>query len=145
LGEYLLRTFTTSGEKLDHLGVVASFVCAIHCALAPLTVSLIPLIGLEFLREKHTEWVLVMISIAVGSLSFIPSYVRRHRRCSPLLIFGTGLCVILIARLWLEDALQFELPAVLVGALLIISAHYFNLQLCRACHVCADDAKGKSL
>ena len=141
-----MRTFTTTnGQKLDHLGVVASCLCAIHCALTPLTVSLIPLIGLEFLREKHTEWVLVIISIAIGSLSFIPSYVRRHRRCSPLLMFGTGLGVILTARLWFEEALQFELPAVLVGALLIISAHYFNLRLCRTCHVCADDAKGKSL
>jgi uncharacterized membrane protein YfcA len=135
-----LRTFTTTnGDKLDHLGVVASCLCAIHCALAPLTVSLIPLIGLDFLRGRQTEWVLVLISVAVGSLSFIPSYVRRHRRCSPLLIFGTGLGVILTARLWLEDALQFELPAVLVGAVLITSAHYFNLRLCRSCAVCVDD------
>lgn len=91
------------------------------------------------LADKRTEWGFVGVSVGVGFLSLVPSYIRRHKRGTPLMLFGSGLSLILIARLLFEEAFNFELPLVLLGALLVSISHVINLRLCRACAVCADD------
>ena len=128
-------------NTLDRIGVIASCVCAVHCALTPLLISLVPLLGLSLLADERAEWTLVGISVAMGFLSLVPAYIRRHRRGRPLVLFGAGLLLILIARLLLDEKVSFEIPFVLLGALLIVTSHVVNLRLCRACAVCADDCE----
>src|SRR5919106_6199390 len=89
-------------NTLDRIGVVAASVCAVHCIMLPLFVSALPLVGLGFLMAEQTEWTFVGLSFAAGFLSLVPSYVRRHRKGRPLILFSAGLALILIARLWLE-------------------------------------------
>lgn len=138
LGRLSLKTLIlTSSNTLDRIGVAASCLCAVHCALAPLLLATLPLLGVGFLVEEQTEWAIVCVSVAVGFFSLVPAYIGTHRRCSPLVIFGTGLCVIVVARLWLDERLHFELPIVVIGALLISAAHGLNLRLCRSCKLCA--------
>jgi hypothetical protein len=95
--------------------------------------------GLSMLADERVEWTFVGISVATGFLSLVPAYIRRHKRGRPLVLFGAGLVLILTARLLLEESFHFELPMVLIGALLIITSHIVNLRLCQSCAVCADD------
>jgi hypothetical protein len=137
-GRLSLKILTlTNSNTLDRIGVAASCLCAVHCALAPLLLATLPLLGAGFLVEERTEWAIICVSVAVGIFSLVPAYIGTHRRCSPLVIFGTGLCVIVVARLWLDERLHFELPIVAIGALLISAAHVLNLRLCRSCELCA--------
>lgn len=128
-----------SDNTLDHIGMIASFACVVHCALTPLLIAVAPLIGVSLLADERVEWTFVAISAATGFLSLVPAYMRRHRRGRPLVLFGAGLLLILIARLVLEESFHFELPVVLAGVLLISTSHVFNLRLCRSCSVCTDD------
>jgi hypothetical protein len=127
-------------NTLDNFGVLASLVCAAHCATTPLIIGLLPLIGLEIFADKLTEWIFVSVSFVLGVSSLIPSYLRRHRRLKPLLAFAAGVALILAARLNFEGALSSEIPFVTLGALLLAGAHLLNRQLCRTCPVCPDES-----
>jgi MerC mercury resistance protein len=126
----------TAENRLDRLGAVASLACATHCAAMPLLIGLLPLIGLGFLANEHTEWALVGFSLGVGSLSLIPSYARKHRQWRPLLLFAFGAGLIIAVRLLAEDGSRLEAPAMTLGALLIAFAHMINRRLCRRCAAC---------
>jgi hypothetical protein len=140
LGRVSLRTsIITNVNTLDRVGIAASCICAAHCALTPLLLVTLPLLGVGFLVEEKTEWAFVLVSVVVGFWSLVPAYVGRHRRCRPLLLFGSGFCLIVIARTLLEEKLHFEMPVVVIGAFLIITSHRINLRLCRSCAVCTDD------
>jgi hypothetical protein len=119
-------------SALDRIGLLTSCVCALHCAAMPFVIALLPLFGLSILADPRTEWAFVAISLVVGLSSLLPSYFGRHRRTKPLVLFGTGLAMILIARTSFEDRLSAEIPFVIFGALLIAGSHFFNRNLCRS-------------
>jgi hypothetical protein len=125
-------------NMLDGFGVAASLLCAVHCAVMPSIIGLLPLVGLRLLSSPATEWCFVGVSLTLGLSSLLPGYFRRHKTSRPILFFGVGLGLLLIARLAF-DGFWSELTFVLVGASLIISSHFINRQLCRACTVCDKD------
>ena len=128
----------TNRDKLDRLGAAVSLTCALHCALTPILVGLLPLAGLGFLRDEQTEWAFIIAAIGLGAVSLLPSYVRQHKQTRPLLLFATGAGALLAARLYLEEKSHLELPTVLIGALLIACAHLVNRRLCKACSICQE-------
>jgi hypothetical protein len=135
----LLRILSVADDNaLDRIGLVASCVCAVHCAAMPLLIALLPFVGLSVLADPRTEWAFVAISFVVGLSSLLPSYFGKHRRTKPLVLFGTGLAMILIARTSFEDRLSAEIPFMVFGALLIAGSHFFNRSLCRACPICPE-------
>jgi hypothetical protein len=124
------------GDRLDRLGAAASLTCAVHCAAMPLLAGWLPLVGLSFLASEAAEWSLVGLSLGVGSLSLLPSYVRKHRQWRPLSIFIFGAGLIIAVRLLAEEGSRLEAPAMTLGALIIACAHLVNQRLCRSCAAC---------
>jgi hypothetical protein len=136
-----LRThFLSRSNSIDDLGVFASTLCAMHCAVMPLIIGALPLLGLEVFAAKRTEWFFVVMSVVLGILSLVPSYLRRHRRSWPLILFIIGVGLILSARLSFEDTIRAEIPLVVMGALLVAGSHFLNRRLCRSCPVCPADS-----
>ena len=123
----------TSRDRLDRIGVVASCACAVHCALMPALLGLLPLVGLGWLAEERTEWILVCASSAVGVTSLLPSYLRQHRRASPSATFAGGMALIVAGRVLFEARAGVEAASVVSGAVLVASAHFLNRRLCRSC------------
>jgi MerC mercury resistance protein len=119
----------TEGNRLDRLG-------AAHCAAMPLLVGLAPPVGMGFLASEQTEWVLIGLSLDIGSLSLLPSYARKHRQWRPLLLFAFGASLIIAVKLLAEEGSHVEAPAMTLGALLIAFAHMVNRRLCRSCAAC---------
>jgi len=97
--------------------------------------------GLNFLLEESTEWTFVGVSMMLGLVSLGPAYFRRHRKCCPLALFCAGVILLLMARVWLKEESNIEVPVAVSGALLISVAHFLNHRLCRACVRCADDCE----
>jgi hypothetical protein len=102
----------------------------------PLLAGLLPLIGMGFLASEQAEWVLVGLSIGIGSFSLPPNYARKHRQWRPLLLFAFGASVIVAVRLCTEEGSRLETPAMAIGALLITCAHMVNRRLCQDCVAC---------
>lgn len=54
--------------RLDWLGAAASFVCALHCALLPLAVAMLPWAGLESFDSPAFDRAFAVFAIAFGLL-----------------------------------------------------------------------------
>lgn len=129
---------TSEYEKgiLDYTGAVAAWLCAAHCVLLPLAAALLPLAGLSFLADEAAEWTLIGISAAIALASFLPAYFRRHRKMRAMLLFASGIGLIIFSHLLLEAPTVWKIPLIIAGAGFITAAHLFNRRLCRACAVC---------
>lgn len=130
-----MQTFNEKGI-LDYTGATVSWICAIHCLAMPFIISALPLIGLSFLADETTEWIIILISVIVALLSLLPSFLKKHRKFQSLALFVGGLGLIGLSHLYFEDDLSWKLPFILSGAVLITSAHLLNLHYCRTCKVC---------
>ena len=126
---------------LDKAGAAASLTCAVHCALMPLVVTLLPLVGLSFLADERMEWVLLGASALLGSSSLCLGY-REHRKRQALLILSLGLTALVTGRLLEEHHLEgHHLEAagvigVVLGGCTVAAAHFVNRRLCLSCRSC---------
>lgn len=117
------ETLTT---KLDRIGMTASTFCAIHCAVVPFIISVLPLWGLGFLAEEWMEISMIVLSLAIGSWSLGISWMK-HRKITALLIFICGFFFIAIGHLFGHGSTEhLLLPA---GGLTIALAHFINWKL----------------
>ena len=136
-------------EKLDRAGAVASFLCALHCALLPLVITLLPLLGLGFLSSEPVEWLLLGVSACLGVVSICFGF-REHRSRRVWALAGTSIALLVTARVaahfvghahahdWAHGAAWLETAFMVAGGTLMMSAHWLNQKLCRSCRRCCD-------
>jgi hypothetical protein len=129
-------THSTGVKTLDRVGATASLVCAIHCALMPLCITLLPLVGLAFLASEWVEWCLVGLSAVIGVTSLCLGY-RRHRSPRALSLLAGGLALIALGRMLERGGIaRWGVPILVAGGLLVATAHWINRRLCDTCIRC---------
>ena len=80
---------------LDRLGATGSLLCALHCALLPVVIALLPSIGLAGFLGERIEVAFVLFASAVGLYSLVSGY-RRHRLWQALALMLPGLLICLL-------------------------------------------------
>ena len=120
--------------NLDKVGIGASLLCAIHCALLPVLFTTLPLFGIELLENEHVELGFIVFSFAVGSLGLYASYKKHHQKIVPLLLFVIGISCLLFSNYLLGESL--EVFGKIAGATAIIIAHIINWRYCKCCKIC---------
>ncbi|MFT4152514.1 MerC domain-containing protein [Parafilimonas sp.] len=118
--------------NLDTLGVSASLVCAVHCAVLPLFFTSLPLFGLEVLHNKVFEYSMIILAGLIGSYSLYHGWKKHHHKTLPLIIFLTGMVLLILK----EAVAGAELLLLIPAATLIISAHILNYKDCRKADHC---------
>jgi hypothetical protein len=116
------------GEAPDRVAVWTSVACAIHCALTPLLLPLLPYAVGGYVGEG-TEHAFRGLALVLGVVSLGHSYRVVHRRWLPLGLFVCGMALLFTASLQTSAHSARELFLVLVGASAIVSAHTVNLRL----------------
>ncbi|MET3115045.1 hypothetical protein AAKU52_002788 [Pedobacter sp. CG_S7] len=113
--------------NLDRFGITASTLCAIHCAVLPFMLTILPLWGLGFLANESIELTMISISIIIGVWSLGRSYWLSHRNLLPtlLLIFG----FVFIASGHFLGIAVLEPILIPLGGFTIATAHLINLRL----------------
>ncbi|HET7359814.1 MAG TPA: MerC domain-containing protein [Rhodanobacteraceae bacterium] len=126
---------TRGWQLADRVGAVASFLCAVHCALLPFVLALLPLLGLEFLADHRFERGFVLFAGSLATVVLVAGF-RRHRQHVPLLLALPGLAL-LIAGISVDLDERIVLHSILVtcGGLLLAAAHVVNLRQSRRLHV----------
>jgi hypothetical protein len=118
-------------SKLDNVGMTASILCAIHCAVVPFLITTLPLLGLGFLANPWVEWSMIIFALFIGSYAIGSSYFRIHRKVLPLCLLAAGFLVIIAGHLWVTS--WREAIIVPIGGLLIATGHFFNFRYAGAC------------
>ena len=130
-----VSTKSSYESKWDAVGISASLLCGIHCIILPFFLSTLSFLGIELLKNKALEAAMIITSLLVGCWAIILSgYRKRHRRVWPVLLFATGMFLLLSATLWSTSGGR-EIICKALAAVCIVTAHVFNWKYGRACGV----------
>ena len=110
----------------DAMGIGTSIACAIHCALLPIMLSSLPILGINIIHNLFFEWGMIALAFAVGSYSLFHGYIKHHRSFIPVIIFSVGFIFLVLKQFFP----QYEYLFLTIAVVLIISAHYYNYRLC---------------
>ena len=119
-----------SPPLLDRLGATGSLVCAVHCALLPLLIALLPSLGIAVWLGDSFEFGFVAFATLLGVFTLVWGY-RRHRVVRALGLLIPGLVVLWVGVLFapLHHALVPHAIAMTFGGTLVGLAHLANLRL----------------
>ncbi len=115
---------------VDSLGSVGAVLCAVHCALLPFALALLPVVGLGILASAGFEVGFVLFATALAIASLWHGH-RRHRAYKAVAILAPGLIA-----LWLgvflpliHDRAWAHALTMSLGGTLVALAHLVNLRL----------------
>jgi hypothetical protein len=111
----------------DLLGISASILCAIHCAILPLALVSLPILGVNIIHNASFEYGMIGLAFVVGSLALLHGFRHHHRHAGPWLLFTAGLLLLVAKQVWH----QYELRILPFAVILIIGAHVVNYRLSR--------------
>ena len=117
-------------EPPDTLGQILSAVCAVHCVTTPLFMLVAPAAA-SVLGGAHP--VLLALVIGVALWSFVPGY-RCHQSRLVAGLAVTGISLLAIAAFLLHGSLVLETIVSLIGASVMMTAHWQNRKLLREAH-----------
>ena len=120
----------TTRSLIDRLGAVGSLLCAIHCALLPLLIAVLPSLGVAAWLGEDFERGFVIFATMLGLFSVIWGY-RRHGAVRALGLLLPGLAALWTGILYdpLHHALVPHAIAMTFGGTLVGMAHLANLRL----------------
>jgi hypothetical protein len=115
---------------VDRLGSVGATLCAVHCALLPFALALLPVLGLGILASAGFELGFVGFATLMAVASLWHGY-RHHRAYHAFLLLVPGLLL-----LWAGILVPFlhheRLPhgiTMSIGGVLVSLAHLANMRL----------------
>jgi hypothetical protein len=111
----------------DALGITASVLCAIHCAVLPLLLSGLPILGINIIHNLYFEYGMIFLAFLIGSRALLHGFRRHHRRIVPLLLFTGGLLLLVAKQIWHD----YELRLLPFAVVLIVGAHLLNYRFSR--------------
>lgn len=126
-----IKDIALSTKSLHRTGVGLSFLCTIHCLAMPFVVTAMPFLG-ESVIDEHAEHYLIFGSVVLALFLLVKDF-RLHRSNTPLLLLGASALFSSIGVFVVEH--HFETPFVIIGALLMATAYFFNWRKYQAAHV----------
>ncbi|HEY0505016.1 MAG TPA: MerC domain-containing protein [Lysobacter sp.] len=119
-----------SRKVLDRIGALGSLLCAIHCALLPLVIAVLPSLGVAAWLGSSFEEAFVLFATGLGLFSMVWGY-RRHRAVQALSLLVPGLLVLWVGVLYrpLHESVIPHAIAMTFGGTLVGLAHLANLRL----------------
>ncbi|QIL21206.1 MerC domain-containing protein [Thermomonas sp. HDW16] len=120
----------TQHRLLDRLGATGSLLCALHCALLPLLIALLPTLGLGGVLDERFEQAFVLFATLVGGYSVLSGY-QRHRLWQALALMLPGLLILWLGVLYrpLHESVWPHALVMTLGGTLVGLAHLANLKL----------------
>jgi membrane-bound ClpP family serine protease len=119
-------------KQADRIGFAASFLCALHCALVPLLLALLPALGLKVGGWIDIDQAFVVFATLLGATTLTLGW-RRHRAFRAWALLVPGLVLVWAGAFTpLHDHGLTHAVVMTVGGLLLAAAHLLNLRLTHA-------------
>ena len=116
------------------MGIGASIICAIHCAITPLLLSSLPLFGVNLVHNIWVELLLLAVAFVIGLSTLWHGYKRHHHKILTLGVFSLGILLFV-----LHQFIEFPYSTwvfIVPGVVAILSAHLLNHRFCRQANHC---------
>jgi hypothetical protein len=113
----------------DAVGQALSVVCMVHCAATPVLLGLAPALT-GVMAGAHP--VLLALVAATAAWAFVPGY-RHHHKLEVPLYAGAGLVCLTVGALLIHDNFPLETAFTVVGAAMMLLAHWKNRQALKHC------------
>jgi hypothetical protein len=111
----------------DALGIAASVACAIHCALLPIFLSSLPILGMDIINNPFFEASMIALAAVIGFRSLRHGFRKHHHSKRPIIFFSIGITLLVLKQVWHDKQLLLLIPALLA----IVTAHLININYCR--------------
>jgi len=118
--------------KIDGLAISLSFLCAFHCLFMPSFIILAPsLLSISFDNE-FIHYLILALAIPISIFALSAGY-KAHKNLSMIFIGFLGLSILLFAVLFGINLFGEigEKGLTLFGSVIVASAHYRNLKVCK--------------
>ncbi len=120
----MMRVFVMIRDRFDRVGVLLSGLCAVHCVLSLVFVSVLGIGGGVLLAPAiHEVGLALAIMVAAVTLGL---GALRHRQAGPLLIGGCGIALMAFALAGPHGPREAALT--IAGVALVATAHIRNLR-----------------
>jgi len=133
------RGLRTRASDPDRVGVVASTLCAVHCAGTALLAG-VSGVGALFADER-IEVIFCVCAVSVALAALVRGW-RRHRSRMPGAVGASGIVLLVTARCARLESSVVETVLSVTGGALLITAHVLNIRRLRqagsCCEVCDD-------
>jgi len=124
-------------HRADRVGLAASFLCAVHCALVPVLLGVLPALGLNLGGWVEIDEAFVVFASILGVTTLTLGW-RRHRIFHAWIVLLPGLALLWIgAFTHVHDHVLAHAALMTLGGLLVAAAHFLNMRLTHAhTHAC---------
>jgi MerC mercury resistance protein len=127
--------------NLDKLGVCASAVCAVHCALTGLAFGLLSVSGLAFLDNERFDATFILIAASLGAFA-VRHGIRQHHSYWPAAVFSFGIACVTLGHFFLRHVHRDGVYEsfwthnghtvfMIMGGLSLVCFHILNIRLQR--------------
>ena len=129
---------------LDKVAISLSAICLVHCLLAPVLLTLLPIFTASVLVEDWLFHQLMLWVIIPTSTTALVIGCRKHRFFSIALSGAVGMAVLISVALYGHQLFGHigEKVAVSLGGLILAFSHFLNFRACQT--VSCDDANCSS-
>jgi hypothetical protein len=111
----------------DALGIAASLLCAVHCAVLPLLFTSFSVLGVNLVHNPAFEYGMIALAFLIGMHAMWHGVRRHHRRMSPWLLFTAGMALLCAKQVWHG----YEMLILPFAVCLVVGAHATNWWFCR--------------
>ncbi|HZH43400.1 MAG TPA: MerC domain-containing protein [Lysobacter sp.] len=119
-------------RKADRLGFAASVLCALHCAMLPVGLALLPSLGLGLGGWVDFDQAFVVFATLLAATTLTLGW-RRHRRFHAWALLAPGLALVWVGAFSpLHNHTLTHVAIMTTGGLLLAAAHLVNLRLTHA-------------
>ena len=122
----------TSKFRVDSIAISLSFLCALHCLFVPSFIILAPsFLSISF-NNEFIHYLILVLAVPISVFALSIGY-KTHKNPSIFVIGFLGLSILLFA-LFYGNALfgeTGEKGMTLLGSIIVVSAHFRNLKVCK--------------
>ncbi len=124
---FAFNNFMSARINWDFFGMITSIACAIHCAILPLIITSLPIVGINIINNSPFEWLMIGIAFIIGSIAILHGYRSHHKSLTPFYLFSAGFIFLVIKQFFHDQEFLFLAPAIIF----ILYAHFLNYRYCR--------------
>ena len=122
----------TNKFRVDGVAISLSLLCALHCLFVPSFIILAPsFLSISF-NNEFIHYIILVLAVPISLFALSIGY-KTHKNLSIFVIGFLGLSILLFA-LFYGNALfgeNGEKGMTLLGSIIVVSAHFRNLKVCK--------------